>query len=99
MGKKERNEVAEMLVLILQISITMLVPILLCTWLGTIAGNFFQVKWIAVAAFFAGAAAGFQNVYRLVKKYLKEEKSAGRRKREQDEQRERGENESVKTIK
>lgn len=89
MKKKERNEVGEMLVLILQISITMLVPICLCTILGAAAGNHFQMKWLAVAAFFMGAAAGFQNVYRLVKKYLRDEKTPGAKKREQDEERER----------
>lgn len=89
MKKKERNEVAEMLVLILQISITMLVPICACTFLGAAAGNYFQARWIAVAAFVMGAAAGFQNVYRLVRKYLKDEKTPGQRKREQDEEREK----------
>lgn len=72
--KKERNEVLDMLILIFQIGITMLVPIFMCTLAGTWIGERFHMKWIAVVAFFVGAAAGFQNVYRLVKRYLKEEK-------------------------
>lgn len=89
MKKQERNEVMEMLVLIVQISITMLAPILLATLAGVYAGNYFHARWIPVAAFVMGAAAGFQNVYRLVKKYLRDDKSPGEKKREQDEERER----------
>lgn len=71
--KKQKNEVMEMLILIVQIGITMMVPIFMCTLAGAWVGERLQMKWISVAAFFVGAAAGFRNVYRLVKKYLKEE--------------------------
>ncbi len=68
---KGRNEVSEALILILQISITMLVPILLCTLAGVWLGRQLGVNWIAIPGFVVGAIAGFQNVYRLVKKFLK----------------------------
>lgn len=71
--KRQKNEVLDMLILILQIGITMLVPIFMCTLAGAWFGARFHMKWIAVVAFFLGAAAGFRNVYRLVKKYLREE--------------------------
>ena len=73
-----------MLVLIGQIGITMLVPILMCTVLGAFIGNRFQMEWISVIAFFIGCVAGFQNVYRLVKKYLKNKKRPGEQAREND---------------
>ena len=69
--KKENREIANALIMILQISITMLVPILLCSLGGAWLDGKFGTKWIGVVGFFLGAIAGFQNVYRLVKRYFK----------------------------
>ena len=69
--KKENREIANALILILQISITMLVPILLCTIGGLWLDRKFGTKWIAIVGFVLGTIAGFQNVYRLVKRYFK----------------------------
>lgn len=69
--KKENREIANALILILQISITVLVPILLCTLGGVWLDGKFGTKWIAMVGFVLGAIAGFQNVYRLVKRYFK----------------------------
>lgn len=69
--KKENREIANALILILQISITMLVPILLCSLGGAWLDGKLGTKWIGVVGFILGAIAGFQNVYRLVKRYFK----------------------------
>lgn len=69
--KKENREIANALILILQISITMLVPILLCTLGGLWLDRKFGTKWIVIVGFVLGTIAGFQNVYRLVKRYFK----------------------------
>lgn len=69
--KNENREVAKALILILQISLTMLVPILLCVLGGAWLDRHFGTKWIAIVGFVLGAIAGFQNVYRLVKRYIK----------------------------
>ena len=69
--QKENREIANALILILQISITMLVPILLCSLGGAWLDGKLGTKWIGVVGFFLGAIAGFQNVYRLVKRYFK----------------------------
>lgn len=69
--KKEKREVADALILIMQISVTMLVPIVLCVLGGAWLDGYFDTGWITVVAFILGAAAGFQNVYRLVKRFLK----------------------------
>ena len=69
--KKENREIANALILILQISITMLVPILLCTLGGLWLDRKFGTEWIAIVGFVLGTIAGFQNVYRLVKRYFK----------------------------
>ena len=65
--KKENREIANALIMILQISVTMLVPILLCSLGGAWLDGKFGTKWIGVVGFILGAIAGFQNVYRLVK--------------------------------
>ena len=83
--RKSENQVMEMLVLIGQIGITMLVPILMCTVLGAFIGAHFKIAWISVVAFFIGAVAGFQNVYRLIKKYLKNKKRPGQIARENEQ--------------
>jgi F0F1-type ATP synthase assembly protein I len=86
--KKQSNqkEVMDTLVLILQIGITMLVPILLCTIGGAWLDHRLGTKFIGLLGFVLGAIAGFQNVYRLVKKYLTDKQSPGQIKRERDEQ-------------
>ena len=86
MRKKESNEVANALVLIVQIGVTMLVPILLCAIGGAWLDHKLGTRWISVLGFILGAIAGFQNVYRLVKKYLKDTKSPGQLQREKEEQ-------------
>ena len=84
--RKESNEVANTLVLIVQIGVTMLVPILMCSIGGAWLDHKFQTRWIGVLVFILGTIAGFQNVYRLVRKYLKETKSPGELQREKEEQ-------------
>lgn len=69
--KKENREVADALILVLQIGITMLVPILLCFIGGAWLDQHFGTKWIGVIGFVLGVIAGFQNVYRLVKRFFK----------------------------
>ena len=63
-----------MLVLIMQIGISMLVPIALMTALAYFIALKTGIKWISVVLFIVGAAAGMRNVYMLVKKYLKKQK-------------------------
>lgn len=63
-----------MLVLIVQIGISMIVPIALMTVLSYFIAEKTGIKWISVVLFIMGAAAGMRNVYILVKKYLKKQK-------------------------
>ena len=71
---KKKNEVADMLVLLLQIGISMIVPIALMVLLSVFIVNKTGIKWISVILFIIGAAAGMRNVYMLVKKYLQKKK-------------------------
>ncbi|MCR4611527.1 MAG: AtpZ/AtpI family protein [Lachnospiraceae bacterium] len=63
-----------MLVLIMQIGISMIVPIGLMVALSVFIINKTGIKWISVILFVIGAAAGIRNVYKLVQKYLKAQK-------------------------
>lgn len=82
---KKKNEVADMLVLLLQIGISMIVPIALMVLLSVFIVNKTGIKWISVILFIIGAAAGMRNVYMLVKKYLKKQKEPYELKREKEE--------------
>ncbi len=82
---KKKNEVADMLVLLLQIGISMIVPIALMVLLSVFIVNKTGIKWISVILFIIGAAAGMRNVYMLVKKYLKKQKEPYELKRKEEE--------------
>lgn len=71
MDKKQRNQVMETLALVMQVSISMILPIVACTLAGVWIGNKTDVKWAAIIGFIIGAAAGIESVYKIVKKYLK----------------------------
>lgn len=49
--------------LIFQFGINMLVPILLCTYLGIILDRVLHTSFIVIILFFLGAVAGFRNIY------------------------------------
>lgn len=65
---KYKKSVYRSLVLVTQFGISMLVPILLCTFLGVYIGDKFSIPIITVPLFIIGALAGFKNVYTLAKK-------------------------------
>lgn len=71
--KNKKNDIGEMLVLIMQIGISMIVPIGLMVALSVFIVNKTGIKWISVILFIIGAAAGMRNVYKLIKKYLKKD--------------------------
>lgn len=60
------------LALVLQLGINMLVPIFLCTFLGIWLSERTGITWLVIPMFFVGALAGGQSIYRLVKKFLKQ---------------------------
>lgn len=77
---KDNGGVHESLVLIMQFGINMIVPILLCTWFGVWLSDKTGYGFLVVVLFFAGAAAGVQNCYRLTKRMIaKEQQRKGSR--------------------
>lgn len=76
---QDKKDVHNALVMIFQFSINMLVPIVLCTLIGVWLGNKTDINWLVVPFFFIGALAGYTNIYKMVKRYLKD-KSTDRNK-------------------
>lgn len=85
MDDKSKKEVREMLVMILQIGINMLVPIFMCTFAGIYIGRHINHYYPSIIGFVIGCVAGFNGIYRQVKKYLVNKKHPGELKREAEE--------------
>lgn len=83
---KYNKTVFQALVMVTQFSINMLVPILLCSFLGIVIDKQLNTSYWVVILFFAGALAGFRNVYRFAKKIFstKSESLYERSKRNRD---------------
>ena len=79
------KDVQKTLVLITQFGISMIVPIVLCMFLGMFVADKLSAPIITVPFFVLGALAGFRNVYILAKSVYKDDK----KKKEQDSDEER----------
>ena len=64
---KYQKEVFQNFSLVLQFGITMIVPILLCTFLGIFLDKILGTSFIVIILFFLGALAGFRNIFILVR--------------------------------
>ena len=64
---KVQKSVVRSLALITQFGITMIVPILLCTFLGIFLDRLFSTSFLVIVFFFLGALAGFTNIFRLAR--------------------------------
>ena len=70
--KKDKKMVQDALVMVFEFSINMIVPILLCTFLGAWLGEKLDKLWIVVPFLFIGALAGYTNIYKMAKRFLKD---------------------------
>jgi len=64
---KYQKEVFRSFTMVIQFGITMLVPILLCTFLGIFLDRILGTSFIVIILFFLGALAGFTNIFKIVK--------------------------------
>lgn len=71
MKKVNNNEIVQAFSMVMLFGVNMLVPIGLCMALGIWLGEKWNMDWIVVPLFFVGALAGFNSVYRMSKKFLK----------------------------
>ena len=65
---KDQKNVFRSLTLITQFGIYMIVPILLCTFLGIFLDRLLSTSFLVIVLFFVGALAGFTNIFRLAKR-------------------------------
>lgn len=71
--------------LILQIGLSVLVPLFLCLALGIWLRNQFYAGWAPVVLLLLGLLAGGRNAYVLAKNFLQTEEARSRRKREKEQ--------------
>lgn len=70
--KKQNNRIiVEAFSMVSQFTINMLVPIGVCVAIGVWLGDKYNIDWIVIPLFFLGAAAGYNSIYRMIKKFLK----------------------------
>ena len=75
MRKNNNREIVQAFSMVLQFGLNMLVPIALCLALGIWLGDKYDIDWIVIPLFFVGALAGFNSIFRMVKGFLKDDKS------------------------
>lgn len=69
-NRKRDRQVFEALTMVLQLGITMLVSIGMCTAFGIWLGKRTGIDWMMVPFFFLGALAGGTSVYRMTQRFL-----------------------------
>lgn len=74
MKKINKREIVTSSSMVLQFSLNMITPIVLCVALGVWIGNEYDMDWVVIPLFFVGAIAGYNSIYRMVKEYLKSTK-------------------------
>ena len=67
---KYNRSVYQSLTMIGQFGINMLVPVLVCSFLGNFLDKKLGTSYLVIILFFVGAAAGFRNVYRFSMRIL-----------------------------
>jgi F0F1-type ATP synthase assembly protein I len=85
--KKKRSyskEVFQSLVTITQFGLNMIVPIGMMTALGIYLDRKLQTSFWVILLFFAGAAAGARNVYRMAKRIYEDDKNKPKEQEEID---------------
>jgi len=65
---KKNRSVFQALTMVMQFSLNMLVPVMMCTLIGVWLGNKFDMPVIAVPLFIIGALAGFRNIFIMAKR-------------------------------
>ena len=76
---KYDKSVFRALTLITQFSVNMLVPIIMCTFLGKFIDRKAGTSFWVVILFFVGALAGFRNIYIFAKKIFNDKSGDDRR--------------------
>ncbi len=68
---KDKREAVQCLFLIFQVGINMMVPLALGGICGYYAGKWSGAEWLIIPGLVLGGAAGYRNVYQMLKKYTR----------------------------
>ena len=79
MKKKNNREIVEAFSMVMQFGLNMLIPIGMCMALGIWLGDNYHMDWVVIPLFFIGALAGYTSIYKMSKKFLKNDKDKGKR--------------------
>ena len=71
---KNPRKVFQALTMILQFGLNMIVPIAICMALGIWLDKKYDMPWVIMILFFAGALAGFTSIYKMAKPFMKSER-------------------------
>ena len=71
MRKVNMRELTESFSMVLQFGLNMIIPIAMCIALGVWIGDKYDMDWVVIPLFFVGALAGFNSIYKMIRKYLK----------------------------
>ena len=71
---KNPRKVFQALTMILQFGLNMIVPIAICMALGIWLDKKYDMPWVILILFFAGALAGFTSIYKMAKPFMKSER-------------------------
>ena len=71
---KKPRKVFQALTMILQFGLNMIVPIAICMALGIWLDKKYDMPWVILILFFAGALAGFTSIYKMAKPFMKSER-------------------------
>lgn len=68
---KDKRDVVQCLFLIFQVGISMMVPLALGGVCGYYAGKWLGMEWFIIPGLFLGGAAGYRNIYQMLRKYMR----------------------------
>ncbi|WP_051532841.1 AtpZ/AtpI family protein [Lachnobacterium bovis] len=71
MKQSDSRELRQAMTMFIGISMNMIIPIVLMTFVGVYFGKKFNLKWLPIPLFFVGVLAGGNNVYKEFKKFFK----------------------------
>ena len=75
---KNNRKVFQTLTYIVQFSLNMIVPILMCTLFGVWLGERFDIPFVTVPLFLMGALAGFTNIFKMAKRIYRQDGESDR---------------------
>ncbi|MBQ8040274.1 MAG: AtpZ/AtpI family protein [Lachnospiraceae bacterium] len=72
---KNQRKIIQALSLVTQFTLNMLVPIGMCMAVGVWLDDKYDMPWVIIVLFFVGALAGFTNIFKMAKPFMKSDRN------------------------